>query len=106
MAYITYLTNSQQTNSAASHAGWGRTKEEAQAEALYWANQLPWVRTVPLSRAPQWAIAEAREAFHRACLACGRMHPLKERQAVCVDREGMALPFTQKWPVEPHIFEF
>lgn len=59
--YITYLSNSSQTNAAASHAGAGLTKEAAQAAATYYANQQPWVRTVAFSRAPRWAKEEARQ---------------------------------------------
>ena len=73
MPYITYLANPNQTNKASSHAGYGQTKEESKAEALYWNNQLPWVRTVPFSRAPKWAIDEAREAYHANCLACDKI---------------------------------
>ena len=53
--YITYLTNDSQTNTASSYPGIGTTKEEAQANSCYWANQQPWVRTVAASRAPRWA---------------------------------------------------
>jgi len=60
--YVTYLVSPElHTNAAPSHAGWGETREEAYAAAFYWANQAPWVRTVPVSRAPRWAVEEANE---------------------------------------------
>ena len=60
MPYITYLTDLSQSNSYSSHPGWGETKEESVKCSLYWANQLPWVKTVPASKAPKWARLAAR----------------------------------------------
>lgn len=61
--YIHYLTHPEQhTNTAATHAGMGDTREEAIANSRYYANQGPWTRTVPISRAPRWAVEEAEEA--------------------------------------------
>ena len=61
-AYIHYLPNPEQhTNGSTSHAGIGATKEEAIEDSLYWANQTPWCQTVPISRAPQWAVDEAED---------------------------------------------
>lgn len=61
--YVTYLPHPEcHSNSAASYAGWGKTPEESFAEACYWANQAPFVVTVPASKAPRWAVDEADEA--------------------------------------------
>lgn len=69
--YITYLTNPEQhTNQASSHAGIGRTRKEAEDNACYWNNQDPFVRTVPSSRAPNWAMDEALEALRSPCFLC------------------------------------
>ena len=106
MPYITYLTNPLQTNRAAYHAGWGRTKNQSKAEGLYWNNQLPYVRTVPASKAPRWALEEAREAYHAPCMACGRVHPVKKRHTSCIDRQGKPLPVTQSWPAKVVVYEF
>jgi hypothetical protein len=58
--YIHYLVNPEQhTNTAGSHAGFGRTPQEAQYNSQYWANQRCFCRTVRLMDAPQWAIEEA-----------------------------------------------
>jgi proteasome lid subunit RPN8/RPN11 len=63
MPYITYLQNPEQhTNKADSHPGYGETPAEAERNARYWANQLPWVVTVPASRAPKWAQQQARDS--------------------------------------------
>lgn len=60
MPYITYLKDPEKhTNTYATHAGWGRTKAESQSCSLYYANQLPWVVTVPASQAPAWAKRQA-----------------------------------------------
>lgn len=59
--YVTYLPHSERhSNSAPSYPGWGETPEESYANAQYWANQAPFVRTVPASKAPRWAV----EACH------------------------------------------
>ena len=64
--FVTYLVQpALHPNRADSHAGIGATPEEAEAAALYWANQRPFVKTVPRSKAPVWAIEEA-EAAHAA----------------------------------------
>jgi len=107
MAYVAYLPQPDlHTNAAPSHAGWGRTREEAEAESTYWANQRPWVRIVPASRAPLWALEEAREAYHAPCHACGRIHPPDHRRTVCVDPSGFALPMTRTWPMQVMTYEF
>lgn len=55
LGYVTYLRSpDQHTNAAGSHPGCGRTREESKARSRYWQNQMPWVVTVPLSRAPAW----------------------------------------------------
>ena len=106
MPYITYLTNLGRTNTADSHAGYGLTKEEAQQSALYWSNQLPWVRTVAFSRAPKWAIEEARQAYHENCHACGKIHPPGSKNRKCVNQRGFLLPVTKDWPTEVAAYEF
>lgn len=58
--YIAYLAG-EGTNKAPSHAGWGTTRDEASAAALYWPNQFP-VRVVPFRYAPRWAQDEALTA--------------------------------------------
>jgi hypothetical protein len=51
--FVTYLRDPDlHTNRAYTHPGYGLTREESQADALYYANQAPWVVTVPWSRAP------------------------------------------------------
>lgn len=63
MAYITYLTDPDyHTNSAPTHPGMGDTKEESRANATYYNNQWPWVRTVAASKAPRWAQRTARDS--------------------------------------------
>jgi hypothetical protein len=57
--YVCYATAGYPSNAAPSHAGQGDSPREAAAAATYWANQAPWVRVVPASRAPQWAVEEA-----------------------------------------------
>lgn len=58
--YITYLKHPElHTNSGFSGPGIGETPEESRANATYWANQDPWVVTVPASRAPAWAQQQA-----------------------------------------------
>lgn len=47
------------SNAASYGAGWGTTEREALLAAKYWANQAPWVRVVPASRAPAYARDEA-----------------------------------------------
>ena len=107
MAYITYLPHpDRHTNAANSHAGFGATPQASQDAALYWANQLPWIRTVPLSAAPRWAVEEARASYHQACLACGKVHPPEHRGRVCVDSQGYVLPHAREWPEEVTIYEF
>lgn len=69
LCYVAYLPDPERhSNAAAFHAGIGSTKEKAFENAMYWANQLPWVRIVAASRAPQWAVDEALEdlEFRRA----------------------------------------
>ena len=60
--YIAYLTNQMQTNASPTHAGGGSTKELALKASTYYANQHPWVKLVPFSRAPKWAQQETKEA--------------------------------------------
>ena len=70
MPYITYLTNPEShTNAYDSYPGYGETKEEAESNSHYHPNQLPWVRTVPASRAPKWARQTARTSRDKY-LAC------------------------------------
>jgi len=74
MPYVTYLRDpDQHTNAYHTHAGYGETREESQANANYYANQLPWVVTVPASRAPKWA---------RATAWTTRRHELTARESV------------------------
>ena len=49
------------SNASGGSAGGGATERDALLAATYWANQAPWIRVVPASRAPRWAIDEARE---------------------------------------------
>ena len=57
--YICYLRNPEQhTNAASSHAGWGRTPDEAREAACYYNNQAPWTTTARADRAPKWAQEE------------------------------------------------
>lgn len=61
--YITYLRDPHlHTNTAASYPGFGQTPEESYANARYWANQAPWVVTVPFNRAPRWAQEASRDS--------------------------------------------
>lgn len=56
MPYITFLPNPEiHSNSYETYPGYGRTKEESVKNSLYYSNQLPWVKTVPASKAPKWA---------------------------------------------------
>lgn len=57
--YICYATLRAPSNAASSHPGFGMTPADAAEAARYWANQAPWVRIVPLSRAPDWAVEQA-----------------------------------------------
>lgn len=106
MPYITYLTNSRQTNAASYHAGYGKTKEESKQNSCYWANQLPWVRTVAFSKAPKWAVDQARDAYHAPCVACGKIHPGEHKRTKCLDRNGFRLPITEEWENIVKIYEF
>lgn len=89
--YIHYLPAEEQkwhSNKAASHPGIGRTVAEARENACYWANQAPWTRTVPVSRAPRYAIDAAVNARRAPCVACdGPRHT-----EACVDRFGNVTP--------------
>lgn len=58
--YITYARAGAPGNAACSYPGHGATPEESIVAAQYWANQNPWVVTVPVSRAPKWAVEGAR----------------------------------------------
>lgn len=88
-SYIEFLPNaSRHLNSAQSHAGIGRTRDEATKNAQYWANQNPYTRVVPISRAPQWAIDEAVEALRTPCIGCGGPN----HDGACLDRDGYVLP--------------
>jgi hypothetical protein len=61
--YVCYLCHPERhTNACSSHAGIGRSRIEAEVRARYHHNQRPWCRTVPLSRAPRWAVEDARRA--------------------------------------------
>jgi hypothetical protein len=77
--YTAYLPDGAPSNVATSHPGFGETKEEALADALYWANQTPWLRTVALSRAPAWVRAYYDEATQLelivGCCICGERAP-------------------------------
>jgi hypothetical protein len=84
--YITYLVNpDQHTNAASSWPGYGDTREESQRNAKYWANQQPWVRTVPLSRAPRWAIAHAKDAAVIEVEAASMVRTLSAGEAKILD---------------------
>lgn len=92
MAYICYLTDpDQHTNAAASWPGYGETKAEAERNARYWANQLPWVRTVPASRAPRWATVRAKDSAVRAAEAAEQERPLTPEEAATLAeyRDGL-----------------
>ena len=88
--YITYLVHPERhTNAWISHAGIGASREEAQRNSYYHANQSPWVQTVPISRAPQWAIEQAEEHYqNKSCPACGQAH----ETGVCINKFGDSLP--------------
>jgi len=60
--YVCYAVRGCPTNTAHSHAGVGATEREALLAATYWSNQAGFIRTVPASHAPDWAIEEAAEA--------------------------------------------
>jgi len=61
--YVTYLIDpTRHTNAASTNAGIGSTRQESIDASTYYSNQLPWGRTVPISRAPRWAVEEARQA--------------------------------------------
>lgn len=55
--YVCYAPGAP-SNGMASHPGWGKTEREALLAACYWSNQSPWVRVVPVSKAPRWALEE------------------------------------------------
>ena len=59
--YVCYATAGCPSNSASYGPGSGDSPREAAQAATYWANQAPWVRVVPWSRAPCWAIDWAGE---------------------------------------------
>lgn len=62
--YVCFVLKGCPLNAASCHAGYGATEWDALMNACYWANQYGWVRVVPLSRAPKWAIEQAME-HHR-----------------------------------------
>lgn len=68
-SYVCYALRGYPSNKAGSHPGRGATEREALLDACYWAGQSPWVRVVPESRAPQWALEElAANADHNEAL--------------------------------------
>lgn len=78
--YATYLTQPERhANAAGSHPGFGDSPEAALTNSLYWHNQEPWTRTVPLSRAPRWvqeAYAESQILEDKVgCCICGALAP-------------------------------
>lgn len=82
--YACYLADPERhSNAMCSHPGFGATKAGARENALYWANQWPWTRTVPLSRAPLWVKrffeeeSVPVEATKVGCVFCGK-HPTKD----------------------------
>lgn len=54
--YVCYALVGAPTNSAGSHPGQGPTERAALLDACYWANQAPWIRVVPVKRAPRWVL--------------------------------------------------
>lgn len=88
--YITYLIAGAPSNAASTHIGVGYTREESERTALYWANQQPWTRTRPFSRAPAWAREEAVRALTQVdaeCQLCGAPMRVEARfSETCVCR--------------------
>ena len=83
------MTAAGPSNAYHYHPGIGTTPEESKENASYWANQLPWVKTVPYSRTPKWAIEQAMESYEQSyCPACGE----KSHHGVCIDTAGYKLP--------------
>jgi hypothetical protein len=56
--YVCYVLAGCPTNGAGSHPGAGSTERDALLDACYWSNQAAWIRVVPTSRAPNWALDE------------------------------------------------
>lgn len=96
---IAYLVNPKQhSNAYSTHAGVGKSEEEAIQRSCYYQNQVPWVRVVSFSRAPKWAQREAISALLSPCLACGKTHPVDwPISEPCLDSEGYCIPETKGW---------
>lgn len=47
------------SNRADYYPGYGSTERDALLAACYWANQVPFIRVVPLAKAPKWAVEQA-----------------------------------------------
>lgn len=63
--FVRYLRDAHlHTNGAMSHVGVGATREEAEADAMYWNNQEPWCSTVAYSRAPKYIQEAAWERLN------------------------------------------
>jgi len=61
-AYVCYALRGHPGNTAPQHPGIGDTPRQAAQNACYWVAEAAWVRVVPISKAPAWAIEDAEQA--------------------------------------------
>lgn len=59
--YVCYAVQGCPSNAAYYGPGQGSTEKEALLNACYWANQAPYVRVVPISKAPKWVLCQLQE---------------------------------------------
>jgi len=76
-AYVCYARPGHPSNRAAQHPGIGDSPRAAALAACYWAGDAPWVRVVPISEAPKWAI----EAAEERC-PCGEPECVEARESI------------------------